>query len=122
MFPFSVTHRDGWLTDHGLVDKVKSKWKMSKNFAARSAIAAKLCQERRNQRRLAKRAALNSKDAEADGDVGMKADEKGEDEDLNDNFDKAMDILEDNNKDKEINGDKGGGSRGAGSTWEIPIR
>ncbi|KAF7916819.1 uncharacterized protein EAE98_010541 [Botrytis deweyae] len=104
-------------------DTILQTGKMSKNFAARSAMAAKLRQERRNQRRLAKRAAWSSKDAGTDVDVGMKADEEGKDEDPNDNVDKAMNMLEDkNNKDKERNGDEGDGSRGAGSSWEIPIR
>ncbi|TGO64472.1 hypothetical protein BOTNAR_0088g00010 [Botryotinia narcissicola] len=96
--------------------------KISKNIAARSAIAARIRQEYRNQRRLAKPAALNSKDAETDGDVCMKADEEGGDEDPSYNVDKAMDILQDQKEDKEGNEDKRRGVRGAGSTWEIPFR
>ncbi|TGO23707.1 hypothetical protein BPAE_0124g00400 [Botrytis paeoniae] len=98
--------------------------KVSKNFAARIAIAAKLRQERRNQRRLAKRAALNPKGTQAGGDVDMKPEKEEEKEDQNDNVYKAMDILEDKDtdKDKEGDEDRWGGGRGAGSTWEIPIQ
>ncbi|TGO16569.1 hypothetical protein BTUL_0026g00210 [Botrytis tulipae] len=116
-----ISHRDTPTAEAQHSEDRKER-KISKNIAARSAIAARIRQEHRNQRRLAKPAALNSKDAETDGDVGMKADKEGEDEDLNDNVDKAMDILQDQNEDKERNEDKRRGSRGAGSTWEIPIR
>ncbi|KAF5876891.1 uncharacterized protein Bfra_001246 [Botrytis fragariae] len=89
-------------------DTISQIGKISKNIAARSAIAAKL--------------PLNSNGAQAGGDIDTKQEREEEDEDPSKNFDEEADMLEDMIRDKERNQNNWGGGREAGGTWEIPIR